>query len=32
VVVQIMSDIRAAGVEKLGMVTLPVNENAKRSG
>ncbi|MBL0715377.1 MAG: protein TolR [Desulfosarcina sp.] len=32
VVVQIMSDIRAAGVEKLGMVTLPVNENKKRSG
>ncbi len=32
VVVQIMSDIRAAGVEKLGMVTLPVNENDKRSG
>ncbi len=32
VVVQIMSDIRAAGVEKLGMVTLPVNENDKRTG
>ena len=31
VVVQIMSDIRAAGVEKLGMVTLPANKNDKRS-
>ena len=32
VVVQIMSDIRAAGVEKLGMVTLPVKETNERSG
>ncbi len=32
VVVQIMSDIRAAGVEKLGMVTLPVKETNKGSG
>ncbi len=32
VVAQIMSDIRAAGVEKLGMVTLPAKENDRRSG
>ena len=31
VVVQIMSDIRAAGVERLGMVTLPVNQPTCRS-
>ncbi|MDJ0722326.1 MAG: biopolymer transporter ExbD, partial [Desulfobacterales bacterium] len=32
VVVQIMSDIRAAGVEKLGMVTLPAKADNERSG
>ena len=32
VVMQVMSDIRGAGVTKLGMVTLPVPENAPDGG
>ena len=32
VVVKVMAEIKAAGVEKLGMVTVPVEEDRSKEG
>jgi biopolymer transport protein TolR len=32
IVAKVMAEIKAAGVEKLGMVTIPIEEDPRRAG